>query len=115
LAALKAAEATPDNPGVGPAVCEGTSELVHNDANLPRKYSVQIGAFLDASNALRLAGDFKAKGYKPCLMKASDRQGRRWTVVRMGEFENVSSASMYAHSITGREQVVALVRPSDSF
>ncbi len=112
-----AAAARPANPRVAAVACEAAPDLVSTAATPAEahKYAVQIGAFLDANNALRLASEFKAKGYQPCLMKAADKQGRRWTVVRMGAFEDVGKASLYARSISGREQTVALVRPADSF
>lgn len=115
--AAAAAPAKLANPRVAAEACETASDLIPTAVAQPdsHKYAVQIGAFLDANNALRLASEFKAKGYQPCLMKAADRQGRRWTVVRMGAFDDVGKASLYARSISGREQTVALVRPADSF
>lgn len=117
-AAPAPASAAVANPRVAAEACENAPDIMNASADMssePHKYSVQIGAFLDANNALRLASEFKVKGYKPCLMIAADKQGRRWTVVRIGSFEDVSKASTYARSITGREQTVALVRPADSF
>lgn len=116
-AGAPAAAAATANPRVAAEACDTASDLIPTVATQSdsHKYAVQIGAFLDANNALRLASEFKAKGYQPCIMKAADKQGRRWTVVRMGAFEDVGKASLYARSISGREQTVALVRPADSF
>ena len=117
-APLPATPAGAANPKVAAVACENVPDIMNADADTssePHKYAVQIGAFLDPNNALRLASEFKAKGYQPCLMIAADRQGRRWTVVRMGSFSDVGKASTYARSISGREQTVALVRPADSF
>ena len=112
-----AAPAKLANPRVAAEACDASSDLIPTVATQTdsHKYAVQIGAFLDANNALRLASEFKAKGYQPCIMKAADKQGRRWTVVRMGAFDDVGKASLYARSISGREQTVALVRPADAF
>jgi DedD protein len=80
----------------------------------PSRYALQVGAFLSPDNADVLLQQLKIKGYTPYILTAPDSSGRSWHLVRIGKFVNRLTASSAASSFRSKENMTALVRPSNS-
>ena len=78
------------------------------------RFAVQLGAFLQPDNAEILSRKLVAKGYDADVVVREDSHGRMWYLVRYGIFQNRSEASAIALQFKSRENLDALVRPSNS-
>lgn len=78
------------------------------------EYSLQVGSFIDPSNAARLAKELRDKGYKPTILNATDSHYRVWHAVRIGPYKDMQTAAKEAASLRQAEQILALVRPAKS-
>ncbi len=92
------------------SVAPAQSERVAVDAS---RYSLQVGAFLSLDNADVLLQLLKVRGYTPYILTAPDSGGRSWHLVRIGRFTNRVTASSAASNFRSKENMTALVRPSN--
>jgi cell division septation protein DedD len=81
---------------------------------IPGRFAVQLGAFLQPDNAEVLSRKLLARGYDADVVVREDSHGRMWYLVRYGIFSNRSEASAIAFQFKSRENLDALVRPSNS-
>jgi cell division protein FtsN len=119
----EAADNDEDQPAIDPdqpAVEEKTDKSAANTPDEPAqtgiagRFAVQLGAFLQPDNAEILSRKLLAKGYDADVVVREDSHGRMWYLVRYGIFQNRSEASAIALEFKSRENLDALVRPSNS-
>src|SRR5215470_18056109 len=77
-------------------------------------FTVQLGAFLHADNAERLAGMLSSKGYDAQVSTKGDSQHREWHLVRVGSHSDRRSAQAAAREIEKSLKIKAIVRPAGS-
>jgi len=78
------------------------------------EFAIQLGAFLDAANASRLATALKGRGCTATVYQITDEQNRTWTVVRIGQFSSLQDAVRAASNFKRAQGMLALVRPAGS-
>lgn len=74
-------------------------------------HSVQVGAFRRRTQAKKLVGTLRQKGYPAVILSIKDSQARTWYTVRIGDFSSRESAVQYAYEFTTREKMESAVRP----
>ena len=107
----------PDRPAVEedkPAVAAASDSDEQVQPGIPGKFAVQLGAFLQANNAGILAKKLENRGYEVDIVPRQDSHGRTWYLVRYGIFPNRAEATAVAMELKFRENLEALVRPSNS-
>jgi septal ring-binding cell division protein DamX len=107
----------PDQPAVEedkPAVAAASDSDDQVQPGIPGKFAVQLGAFLQADNAGLLAKKLEKRGYEVDVVPRQDSHGRTWYLVRYGIFPNRAEATAVAMELKLRENLDALVRPSNS-
>ncbi len=107
----------PDLPAVEedkPAVAAAVDSDEQVQPGIPLKFAVQLGAFLQANNAGILAKKLEKRGYEVDVVPRQDSHGRTWYLVRYGIFPNRAEATAVAMELKFRENLEALVRPSNS-
>jgi len=77
-------------------------------------FSVQVGAFLSEKNAEKLADLLKEKGYEAQILLMTDYSKRSWYAVRIGSYTSLDEAQENAADFSGKENMIATVRPVDS-
>jgi len=78
-------------------------------------YSVQVGAFRSVQLAEKLVERLTAKGYSARVVPVTDRRGRRWYTVRIGDHPSREAAQKQADSFTAQEKMETAVRPYNAF
>lgn len=77
-------------------------------------HSVQVGAFLIKTNAERIKGFLKRKGYDARMIIIVDSKKRTWHTVRIGNFTSSEIAKKYANAFTSKEKLESAVVRVDS-
>lgn len=72
-------------------------------------YTVQIGSFQDESQAQKLVGSLKSRGYPVFIKSMTTSDGKTWHRVRVGTFRDVEAADTYGKSLKILEPEVELV------
>jgi cell division protein FtsN len=72
--------------------------------------AVQVGAFLDKSNAEKLAERLKEEGYAPQII-VSGHSPRQWNIVRVGPYRDWDEASEIAAVLSRDQSTPAVIRP----
>lgn len=67
------------------------------------RYTVQIGAFQDPSQANRLVNSMKSKGYPVFIKQMESPDNKRWYRVRVGTFSTRDDAISYGDKIKEKE------------
>jgi len=67
------------------------------------RYTVQIGAFQDPSQANRLLNSMKSKGYPVFIKQMESPDNKRWYRVRVGTFSTRDDAISYGDKIKEKE------------
>jgi cell division protein FtsN len=75
-------------------------------------YSVQIGAYLEETEAQRVARELEDKGYTPRVFSGLDSQARTWYAVRIGSYASARDAGAAASNFSKQEGRSAAVRPA---
>ena len=78
-------------------------------------YSIQVGAFLNKDNAMKMAGILGKKGYSANIVNFNDEKGRIWHTVRIGEYASRSVAQKHARDLISKQGLNSIVRPIDRF
>lgn len=73
-------------------------------------YTVQVGAFLEKTNAEVMLQDLRKKGYTPYIHTIWDAMKRQWHTVRLGNYEDQEEASKSAADFTKKERIPTSVR-----
>jgi cell division septation protein DedD len=97
-----------------PAVEDTPAESKSAELAEAGKFAVQFGAFLRRENAGVLARTLTRKGYDADVVEREDSHGRTWYLVRYGLFSNRAEATAAAVELKARENLDALVRPTNS-
>jgi len=79
-----------------------------NEAHVSSAFSLQVGAFRDASHAARALEEWRTKGYDAFIQSAAEG-GDGLTRVFVGRFENLSDANDLATRLEGQEGVSAYI------
>ncbi|MBF0605034.1 MAG: tetratricopeptide repeat protein [Nitrospirae bacterium] len=90
-------------------------EMARNE--MPFRYSIQVGAFLDRDSALRLAAFWRRKGYDAYLLELYGIKdpSRLWQSVRIGRFDNIMVARRFMDHFRAKEKTDGYLALSDSF
>lgn len=75
-------------------------------------YSVQIGAYLEETEAQRVARELEDKGYTQRVFSGLDSQARTWYAVRIGSYASARDAGAAASNFSKQEGRSAAVRPA---
>jgi type II secretory pathway predicted ATPase ExeA/cell division septation protein DedD len=78
-------------------------------------YSIQVGAFLNKDNAMKMASILGKKGYSANIVNFNDKKGRIWHTVRIGEYASRSVAQKHARDLISKQGLNSIVRPIDRF
>jgi len=73
------------------------------------RYTVQIGAFQDQSQANRLLNSMKSKGYPVFIKQMESPDNKRWYRVRVGTFSTRDDALSYCDKIKEKESRIKSV------
>lgn len=86
-------------------------------SNMPFRYSIQVGAFLDRDSALKMAAGWRRKGYDAYVLELYGIKdpSRLWQSVRIGRFDNILVARRYLDSFRAKEKSDGYLALSDSF
>jgi cell division protein FtsN len=96
-------------------VQEAGSEAQTSDARTASSsYSVQVGAYLEESEAHRVARELENKGYTPRVFSGPDAEARTWYAVRIGSYTSARAAGAAASNFSKQEGRRAAVRPTGS-
>lgn len=96
-----------------------TTEAAEKEASKkedrPKKiYTVQVGAFLSEENAVKRRIYLAKKGYRVRVVRFTDRKGRVWHTIRLGQYENLKEARKVAKTLAAKEKIQTSVRPGGS-
>lgn len=89
------------------------SPAAQADADEASGFSLQIGAFQNADNALRCKSSLTSRGYAVFVFNTLDAAGRTWHTVRLGHYPNIDKASAAAAVFTTKEKLPVFIRPVD--
>ena len=114
-AASAAALVAPAN-GEVKIVSEAAADAANDDnaAGEPDYVTVQIGVFLDETEASRLLKEVERKGYAPSFFSGRDAEARQWYAVRIGAYSDKQQAANAAANFMKQEKIKATVRPLGS-
>lgn len=76
------------------------------------QYSLQLGAFLDATKAKSVADQLAARAYTPIAIDAADGFGRTWHYVRLGAYRDEDAAARASDLLARAGIGAAVVRPA---
>jgi cell division septation protein DedD len=94
----------------------GKSEFHISFSSLPKaSFSIQVGAFLQKDNAIKMASILGKKGYSASIVKFNDTKGRVWHTVRIGEYASRSVARKHARDFSSEQGLDSTVRPIGRF
>lgn len=104
-----AARAAPEKSSPSePASSAGESADAAADQS---SFSLQLGAFQNENNALRLKNDMKSRGYPVFVFNTLDAGGRVWHTVRIGRYSDMKKALEAATTFAEKEKIPVFVRP----
>ena len=116
---VEAAAAVPPAPDLADSDAPPAAEPLPAAAEVskppPMTHSVQIGAYLRAENAQKVADQFTAKGYAARVTQTTDPSGRAWHTVRIGDHPNRQDAQAQANEFRDREKRESVVRPYGAY
>lgn len=81
-----------------------------NEEKSSGAFTVQVGAFLEKSNAEVMLQNLRDKGYTPYIHTIWDDMKRQWHTVRLGNYEDQETASKAAADFAKKERMPTSVR-----
>jgi general secretion pathway protein A len=105
--------ADPDEPA--PAVAEEEEVAAAGTPTLRLTHSVQVGAFMEESNASKRSDQLLQMGYLPRIVILVGPRGRTWYTVRIGDYPSLEIARQQADKFTASENKPTAVRPYDAY
>ena len=78
-------------------------------------YSIQVGAYLILKNAQDRISELKEKGYAAKVVNFEDSENRILHTVRIGNYNSIKLAQEDAKILKERDEIEAVVLPSDKF
>ncbi len=82
-------------------------------ASEEKKFSVQIGAFLNHANAEKFAEKLRGRGYPAYVFEYLDSEGNAWNAVRTGDYPDPEAAWGAAVAFQENEGIAAIVTRID--
>lgn len=79
-----------------------------------QSFSVQVGAFAERKNAEHMATALARQGYTPYVFETLDEKGRRWSIVRIGDYSNFEEARAAAGAYEADQGQPAVITPLGS-
>jgi hypothetical protein len=83
--------------------------------NRPRppeeNYFVQVGAFRNKQNAMKIVRNLNLKGYSAKVVSLTDSKDRLWHTVRLGEYASLNAAKKHAVEFSNQEKMDSNVLP----
>jgi cell division protein FtsN len=113
-ARLSARNIDPDPHVVQEADASAEAPTNVNARTASSSYSVQVGAYLEETEAQRIARELEDKGYTPRVFSGLDSQARTWYAVRIGSYASARDAGAAASNFSKQEGRSAAVRPAGS-
>jgi hypothetical protein len=77
--------------------------------------SIQVGAYLVFKNAQDKINELNGKGYAARIVNFEDSEGKIWHTVRIGNYASIKLAQGDAKILSERDEIEAVVLPSDKF
>src|SRR5438067_658619 len=77
-------------------------------------FTIQVGTFLDQTEASHVFKDLQRKGYAPTFFSDRDAQDRQWYAIRIGAYSDKDQAANAAANFAKQEKMKAVVRPFGS-
>jgi len=77
-------------------------------------FAVQVGSFSNIDDAYKLLANLRWKGYESYLFQAPNAGGQMVYTVRIGDYENLQTASQTVSLFEKKEQATALITHIDS-
>jgi cell division protein FtsN len=74
------------------------------------RLSIQVGSFLQKSNAEKLAGQLKQSGYNPQIVLAGIGS-KQWNIVRVGPYQDWEEATQIATLLSRDQATPAVIHP----
>ncbi|HIJ85485.1 MAG TPA: tetratricopeptide repeat protein, partial [Magnetococcales bacterium] len=86
-------------------------------SEMPFRYTIQVGAFLDRESALKMAAFWHRKGYDAYLLELYGIKdpSRLWQSVRIGRFDSVVEGRRFLEQFRAKEKSDGYLASSDSF
>jgi general secretion pathway protein A len=102
-----------EEPAVKPAIVAVPSPVPEkpHEGIAKMTHSVQVGAFRSRTQAKKLVGTLKLKGYPAGILAVTDSNRRTWFTVRIGDYPSREAAAQHANEFTSREKMASAVRP----
>ena len=88
---------------------------ISGDLSQQTGYSIQVGAYLILENAKDKISELNEKGYAARIVNFEDTGGRTWHTVRVGNYATSKLALVDAKILSERDEIEAVVLPSDKF
>jgi type II secretory pathway predicted ATPase ExeA len=88
---------------------------ISGDESRQISYSIQVGAYLILKNAQDKISELNEKGYSARIVNFEDSEGRVWHTVRIGNYASRKLAQDDVKILSGRDEIEAVVLPSDKF
>ena len=95
--------------GQEPSLETDSGSQTDTEAVLESSYIVQVGAFLDQSNAFALQRRYKTKGYPAGIVEVR-HTGKVWSLVYIGKFSSKDLAQEQARAFRNKEGVDTMVK-----
>ena len=98
-----------------PIQTESVEVVVEESPSQRLTHSIQVGAFLEEENALKLVKHLEGSGYQPQMIIVKGPDGLSWFTVRIGDYPSIDTALQKAAAFTAAENLAAAVRPYNAF
>lgn len=92
-------------PAPAHAAVAAPAALVAPVAGPERRYTVQVGAFQERTDALALLDKLRTRGHNPFLVSSKVRSRGRWYRVRVGRFADKDRAKEYQRRVEVSEGI----------
>lgn len=107
---------TPENEEIPePAATQARSSPAGGSLPTRLTHSVQVGAFLDETNARKRLESLKKIGYLPRIVSVTGPGGLTYHTVRIGDYPSFEMARQQAEMFTASEKTPSAVRPYDAY
>lgn len=100
---------------VNPNNTEAEDTAVDESSSRRLTHSVQVGAFLEETNALKQVKLLEKTGYQPHILTVTGPDGRTWFTVRIGDYPSIEMARQQSDAFTTSENTASAVRPYNAF
>ncbi len=92
-----------------------TEKIKKKDIQKRAAWTLQVGAYLNESNALKMEKKMQDKGLDSRILKLTDKKNRTWHLVRSGSFSDKAEAGKAAAVLKEQTGVKPVIRPSEDW